>query len=387
VARLTLLALLLLAAPARAWDNHRALTALAVRDLPALDASVTVETLDSFLAATNRPGGTAAFLKEHKLNPQAALPWLLNESAGQTVTLRAVVAGYADEPDWGIDQDLFAAYPELWKENYKYMGGRTGTQTRAFRHMFWPQGFYKEPLPGGKLPIHDATPLGEAPDRAQVFFDLSKAAFQSGHPYWGARFLSWSLHYYQDLTMPFHAVQLPSTDFLQFKPDGSLDLELTTRWVIYAHLCLDAFPARAASGSLGPDSGAGVVAALAGRAVQPIVSARALSVAAANTSAAQSRRSGLDTLEFFPEPDGDTLKDPLGVTQDAGFWTALAKQITADPAAGKKFTSLATDLLSASGPAIRGLVMAAMAPPRVNAINLQPAAARVQHALALPLPR
>jgi hypothetical protein len=386
VALAALLAALLAAAPAAAWDDHRALTRLALRDAAGLDAVVTAETLESYLAASGQAGGVPAFLAAQTLNPAVGFPWLAGETGpGSTLTVRTVLSAYADEPDWGMDQDLFTAYPRLWKDDYKYMGGRTGTQTRAVRHMYWALGFYKEPPPGGRLPVHDPSPLGEAPERCALFFDLSRQAFAAGHPYWGARFLSWSLHYYQDLTMPFHAAQLPATDFLRFKPDGSLDLELTTRLVIYTHLAVDAFPQRSAAGALGAAASAAVRGALGGRDAAAFSSAKALAQSAAVASARAARKAGLGALQFFPEPDAAALADPLAATQDAGYWSALSAQMAADPAGAEDYVRLAAETVAPLGPGTRALVYAAV-PPLAAPLGLSRSVQRLGRLLGGPLP-
>jgi hypothetical protein len=45
--------------------------------------------------------------------------------------------------------------------------------------------------------------------RIHLYKKLSELAFQSGHPYWGWRFMGWGLHYLADLTQPYHATVLP----------------------------------------------------------------------------------------------------------------------------------------------------------------------------------
>jgi hypothetical protein len=45
--------------------------------------------------------------------------------------------------------------------------------------------------------------------RIYLYRKLSAFAFQTGHPYWGWRFMGWGLHYLADLTQPYHATVLP----------------------------------------------------------------------------------------------------------------------------------------------------------------------------------
>ncbi|MCY1439895.1 hypothetical protein D9M71_561470 [compost metagenome] len=45
--------------------------------------------------------------------------------------------------------------------------------------------------------------------RVYQYLGLARFAFESGHPYWGFRFLGWALHYIQDMTQPYHVKALP----------------------------------------------------------------------------------------------------------------------------------------------------------------------------------
>jgi hypothetical protein len=45
--------------------------------------------------------------------------------------------------------------------------------------------------------------------RIHLYKMLSELAFQTGHPYWGWRFMGWGLHYLADLTNPYHATPIP----------------------------------------------------------------------------------------------------------------------------------------------------------------------------------
>lgn len=45
--------------------------------------------------------------------------------------------------------------------------------------------------------------------RVHMYKKLAEFAFQTGHPYWGWRFMGWGLHYIADFTQPYHATVLP----------------------------------------------------------------------------------------------------------------------------------------------------------------------------------
>ncbi len=351
---------LLLAGPARAWDRHEEITAAALRGVAGLDRGVVPETLESYLAATGRPG-LDAFLRARRMNPTTRFAYRVGEVDGSTIALRAVIAGYADEPDWSMDQQLFDFYPELWKDDYLYMvGSKNGYQTRVFRHAYWPAGFLKPPPPGSHVPVADATPLGEAPERAQLFFDLSREAFTQGHPYWGARFLAWSLHYVEDLTQPFHAVQVPSMDYLRVKPDGSFDFEATARTLAYYHLAVDGFPTHAGDGSAGQAIHDEVDGALSGADAARVSSARELALVAAARSAHAALKLSDAAEDLFPEPDAAALADPLNAVYNPGFWRQVRG---AGGKTSEAFMRRLEPLLSWQGAAIRGLVLADLPPP------------------------
>lgn len=326
-----------------------------------MDEQVVVESLESFLTSSSTRS-VEGFLREHQLNPTASFPFRAGEAEGSDVSLRAVLAAYADEPDWGIDQDLFTHYPQLWKEDYLYMGGKTGYQSRAFRHLYWTAGYYKAPTPPASVPERVTAPLGEAPQRAALFFQLAREAFASGHPYWGARFLSWSFHYVQDLTQPFHTEQLPSHALVRLKPDGSIDIEGSVRQVVYYHLALDGFAGKALEGALGP-AGARVAGALSGKTRLPFADALGLAQAVARQSQADASDTGMTLRSFLPRPTAADLADPLGRVFSPGFWSELSASRTARPQEWESFLSLLEDLLRPAAQASRAMLEAVPAVP------------------------
>src|SRR6185436_15809665 len=50
--------------------------------------------------------------------------------------------------------------------------------------------------------------VGEASQRAEIYFQLSQLAFALQEDYWGWRFLAGGLHYLEDLHQPYHAGQI-----------------------------------------------------------------------------------------------------------------------------------------------------------------------------------
>lgn len=128
--------------------------------------------------------------------------------AGEKVPALDVLASAADEPDFGHDINLFS-------DNPGDAGQRYGFGTQPFgdpRYEFSSQapfhmGFYHE-----DAIIFTGAPYLERnwPEwRAYQFHGLARFAFDTGHPYWGYRFLGWAMHYIQDMTQPYHSTPLP----------------------------------------------------------------------------------------------------------------------------------------------------------------------------------
>ena len=129
---------------------------------------------------------------------------------GTLVSPLSVVATAADEPDYGHDINLFSDNPGSAGARYNF-----GTQpfgdsrfeysSQAPFHM----GFYHEsPIITAAAPYLKQT---YPEQRAYQYFGLARFAFETGHPYWGYRFLGWGLHYVQDLTQPYHAKVMPGS--------------------------------------------------------------------------------------------------------------------------------------------------------------------------------
>jgi hypothetical protein len=122
------------------------------------------------------------------------------KNAAQVLTL------YANEPDGLMDSGLDQPpYVQRVGESMSFFRCND-SHGSGFRHYLIPDSM----LP----PIW--SPKGIAPYRAGLYAELAEGAFATGHPYWGYRFLAWSLHYVQDLTQPWHTVFLPGFSFLSF---------------------------------------------------------------------------------------------------------------------------------------------------------------------------
>jgi len=120
---------------------------------------------------------------------------------GEILTASEVLATFSDEPDWGMDQDLFPI------EEYAYgqapFGIATGKSSQAIFHM----AFFHEPALLKALLRKLRPSLLE--ERVRVSRALAELAFQRNADYWGWRFGAWAIHYLQDLTQPYHARLFP----------------------------------------------------------------------------------------------------------------------------------------------------------------------------------
>jgi hypothetical protein len=120
----------------------------------------------------------------------------------------SVLASAADEPDYGLDINLWEDSPSIWGKAYNFGTLPFGNpalyfSTQAPFHM----GFYHEdPI------IYEAAPFVEKTFpmlRIHQYSTLATLAFRTGHPYWGWRFTGLAMHYVQDLTQPYLASLSP----------------------------------------------------------------------------------------------------------------------------------------------------------------------------------
>ncbi len=258
------LAVFLPAAPLLPWGSHFLITdrSLAHPSMAFTQNKVKVESLDAFLAQEKTQvarvfedynrwlesrgskrfrripfdmanPGTAAFLRAARLHPRTTFrlvnrlvpeekmtfarvtpdsiaPQLetkppfasdFEDTTGQSVSIRSIMVTFVDEPDWWMDRQLFEI-PEYGYGDQPY-GKKTGESTKAAFHM----QFNHE-----NMIVRTFAPQvtqGMVSDRVELFLRLSRAAQASGHPYWAWRFAAWALHYYQDLTQPYHSRAVP----------------------------------------------------------------------------------------------------------------------------------------------------------------------------------
>lgn len=199
--------LFFLSLPARAWDRHQSLmpfildidlrgeaSAALKKDFPAPCPEYDerkYQELSSIL----------------RLNPEATLPVTSFEGCGsgrQLSPMQVLAGPFVDDPDRGMDQNLSDEFdPHGFRTT---MGGKEGPTSQGFRHMYFGGWSLDQPFTSFQVPF---TAIGEAPDRAFKVATHAKEMVQQGETLWGARVLSWGMHYIQDLGQPYHSTQIP----------------------------------------------------------------------------------------------------------------------------------------------------------------------------------
>lgn len=222
---------------ASAWNDHFRLTRIALEGIQELRAMKVEVTPFAAVVAALGFKSEAEFHREIQINKKFNYEFKLKEAPGARVSVLDVLSVYADEPDWGMDKELFSEdqFPELWKSEYEMMGGKKGTPSQSFRHMYWVPFRFSHPISTFKLPFNKLfESMGAAPWRAQLFLDLSRKAKKAGHNYWSIRFLASALHYLEDLTQPFHASQVPTKNFILMTLQEDLKLRSMKNFVLEA---------------------------------------------------------------------------------------------------------------------------------------------------------
>lgn len=158
-----------------------------------------------------------------------------------------IISTAADEPDYGMDLNL-------WEDNDSWFGKLYKLGLQPFGQGAWLSigqvvfhtAYYYEPFiyywaaPSFKRAYVEY--------RLHLFLGLSQYAFQTGHLYWGYRFLGWALHYAQDLTQPYHSKAFPGVStvkpliFYLVKQLGYSSLH-ENNWIVLGnhHLALEGY--------------------------------------------------------------------------------------------------------------------------------------------------
>jgi hypothetical protein len=156
--------------------------------------------------------GRARLTAEQVLVFRKIGPWSLWRylalQPGEAVSALQVLSSAADEPDYGHDINLFSDNPGESGGQYNFGpqpfgDARFEYSSQAPFHI----GYYHEP----ELVFQAAPYLRRTLPHWRIYqyTGLARLALESGHDYWGYRFLGWALHYMQDLTQPYHAKTVP----------------------------------------------------------------------------------------------------------------------------------------------------------------------------------
>jgi hypothetical protein len=134
--------------------------------------------------------------------------------AGESVAPLDVVVTGTEEPDFGLDVGLYEDNGTEFGKIYGFGMQPFGNPnleygTQAPFHM----GFYHEaPI----INILAEFVMYTYPEyRIHLFQSLSRFAFQTGHDYWGWRFMGIGLQYVIDLTEPYHTSLLPAVSVVK----------------------------------------------------------------------------------------------------------------------------------------------------------------------------
>jgi len=171
---LTLSVLILNSVSVFSWNSHFFYTELAIKNN---------DWINNFPEIEITPY-TYADIDHDEYNPKFVIKYVEGE-IGEKVKASDILINYSDEPDWDLDTDL-----DLNKIQ-ALTGGSQG-----YRHMYFS-------VFGGLMKA------GEAPKRANHFFEMSKIAFRKGDNYWGFRFAARAIHYLEDLSQPYHTYPAP----------------------------------------------------------------------------------------------------------------------------------------------------------------------------------
>jgi len=156
------------------WNSHYFYTELAIKNN---------ELINNFPEIEITPY-TYEDIDQDEYNPEFAIKYLEGE-IGEKVKASSILINYSDEPDWNLDTNL----------NLNKIQALTGG-SQGYRHMYFS-------VFGGLLKA------GEAPKRANHFFEMSKIAFGKGDNYWGFRFTARAIHYLEDISQPYHTYPAP----------------------------------------------------------------------------------------------------------------------------------------------------------------------------------
>lgn len=208
---------LLISSPALAWSGftHGMIAAESLREVAhdwGLNQTITITPFQQFLQKFSKEFPAIKtredFARWLQINPDSHFDQpSRQERKRATTTPFEILERYSRRADDGRDQVLpYDKYEQFW------FGSGEKTTSQAFRHMEKPSFDFFHPLNTFGFPLGR---LGQATQRAQIYFDLAVRAYRLGEPYWGWNFLGIGLHYIEDLSQPYHAAQLLPPFFIK----------------------------------------------------------------------------------------------------------------------------------------------------------------------------
>jgi hypothetical protein len=148
---------------------------------------------------------------------------------GEPVPALAVVASASDEPDYGMDLNLWSDSNSAAGRSYGFGKLPFGNPTLSFSTQApFHMGFFHEPAI-----MYMAAPFLKRTYpllRIHQYTGLARLAFDTGHPYWGWRFTGLAMHYVQDLTQPYHASVSPGNSAARLIGINALAMAGLPKW-------------------------------------------------------------------------------------------------------------------------------------------------------------
>lgn len=359
------------------WSQHHQLTRHALSKIEKYsNTKVVIEDIGPLLKSLGLSDerSLAESLTIHK---NFKFEFKAGEKVGQKIALIDVLSTYSDEPDWRMDQHLFDEdqYPQIWDKAYKFMGGKQGIPSQAFRHMYWAPFNWSYPLESLRLPLQNMfSPMGHAPERADVFVQLARKAAAHGHKYWAVRFLGNGLHYLEDVSSPFHSTQTPSKHFVSMpftEPAGrgfKDYVKQVTHVVSYFHFSFEGYIGEVMTNpNLAPEANREFAAALSGTSASGLNdnvgdSIRKMQLSSMSNSSDAARSS----IAFFPPltESFDTVEPLKFMNED--WWKQTLERGEKSSEPKTQYFKTVREMFSRFGDAVRSYCereLAVLSPP------------------------
>lgn len=360
------LTMLLMLSPSltKAWSDHHYITREALQNTIPPQQLVVYVSIETLLKELKLKDPVDLNVKI-KINKNYVFKNKLEEVENQNVPILDILSTYSDEPDWGMDQELFSndQYPDLWKPEYAMMGGTTGLSSQAFRHMYWRELYWKHPIQSLKLPLEKSNEsMGEAPDRAALFVQLAHFAFQHKLDYWGWRFTALSLHYIEDLSQPYHTSQVPSKLLInmvlaqcvtEFNCNNFI-LRMT-HIISYYHFAFEDTVSTLFVNRNQFQPSAKIISALTQNESKSYLNKmpEEISIMMANLANEHSARAGNSSIYFFPFYSDSYLNFDPGNFMDQKWWSLTSAKLNKNSSAKDMYLNTVSTMFYELGDAVR----------------------------------